>query len=121
MLSFLNIRVVVNDHSIFPLLNLEPVVIALSDDHPAIVVTDGFHITRPLELNFKEPSYYQFKLVCAISDMQLVGGFFLVAFFYLLGFFTGLFILKLISFAPILVFLFWYYINRRNFLRLVPS
>ncbi|HEX7847808.1 MAG TPA: hypothetical protein VF476_18540 [Chitinophagaceae bacterium] len=110
----------VNGTAIFPLLNTEPVVIALMDDHPAIVVTDGFHITQPLELNFKEPSYYNFKLVCAISDLQLLGGFFLLAFLYLLGFFTGFFLLKLLSFTPILLFLFWYYINRRNFLRLVP-
>jgi hypothetical protein len=113
--------VVVNGNSIFPLLNYEPVVIALNDDHPAIVVTDGFHITRPLELNFKEPSYYEFKLVCAISDLQLAGGFFILAFFYLMGFITGWLLLKLISFLPILIFIFWYYFNRRRFLRLVPA
>ena len=121
MLIFLRIRVVVNGKAIFPLMNNEPVVIALTDDHPNIVVTDGFHITKPLGLNFKEPSYYHFKVACAISDEQLLGGFFVLALLYLLGFVTGLFILKILSFTPILLFLFWYYIKRKNFLRLVRA
>ena len=95
--------------------------IALTDDHPNIVVTDGFHITKPLGLSLKEPSYYQFKVACAISDEQLLGGFFVLAVFYLLGFFTGLLVLKILSFTPILLFLFWYYIQRKNFLRLVRA
>jgi hypothetical protein len=103
------------------LLNTKPVIIPVTDDHPKIVVTDGFHITQPLELSFREPSYYYFKVVCAISDLQLLGGFFLLAFLYLVGFSTGLFIIKLLSFTPILLFLFWYYINRRKFLRLIPA
>ena len=99
---------VVNGHAIFPLLNDKPVVIALTDEHPKIVVTDGFHITKPLGLNFTEPSYYHFKVSCAITDEQLMGGFFVLALLYLLGFLTGIFILKLLSFTPILLFLFWY-------------
>jgi hypothetical protein len=112
---------VVNGKAIYPLLNSKPVVIALSDDHPEIVVTDGFHITRPLELSFREPSYYNFKVVCAISDLQLLGGFFLLALFYLSGFYTGILLLKLLSFLPVLLFLILYYLNRKDFIRLVPA
>lgn len=114
-------RVVVNNRHIYSLLNSEPVVIALNEDHPGIVVTDGFHISKPLELHFERPGYIHLRLVCAISDMQLLGGSLFLAFFYLLGLGTGFLLLKLLSFFPILIFLFWYYINRKDFLRLIPA
>ena len=120
MLSFLKIRVIVDGNKIFPLLNDKPVIIPVEEDHPKIVITDGFHFTKPLELVFREPSYYNFKVVCAIDDLQLLGGFFILALLYLFGFFTSLFILKLISFAPILYFLLLYYINRKEFIRITP-
>ena len=50
MLRFLNTRVIVNNTAIYPLLNTEPIVIPVEKDHPKIVVTDGFHFTKPLEL-----------------------------------------------------------------------
>jgi hypothetical protein len=120
-LSFLKIRAVVNGKAIYPLQNNKPVVIALTDDRPQIVVTDGYHITKPLALNFSEPSYYRFKVVCLISDMELLGGLFLMALFYLLGFLTDLFFLKLLSFVPIVYFLIQYYISRKQFIKLVPQ
>ena len=121
MLSFLKIRVIVNDKTIFPLLSTQPVVIALNDDHTVIVVTDGFHITKPLELTFREPSYYNFQVVSAINDLQLLGGFFLMAILYLVGFLTDLFVLKLISFSPVLLLLFLYYVRRKEFIRIMPA
>ncbi|MBL7743824.1 MAG: hypothetical protein JNN00_10160 [Chitinophagaceae bacterium] len=117
MLSFLHVRVIVNDRDIYPLPNDKPVVIEVKGDEAKLVVTDGFHFTRPLQLNFKEPSYYNFKIVAAINDLQLLGGSALLVILYLLGFLTGVFILKLLSFLPLLYFLFLYYINRREFIR----
>jgi hypothetical protein len=121
LLSFLKIRVVVNNQEIYPLPNTAPVIIPLEKDHPKIVVTDGFHFTRPVELVFKQPSYFNFDVVCAIDDLQLLAGSLLLVIFYLLGFFTGLFVLKLISFMPIAWFLFYYYVRRRDFIRLVKA
>jgi len=118
MLSFLKIRVVVDSTEIYPLLNDQPVVIPVNDDHPKVVVTDGFHFTKPLELIYNEPSYYNFQIACAINDLQLLGGFFLLIFFYLFGFLTDFFLLKVVSFAPIVYFLFLYYINRKEFIRI---
>jgi hypothetical protein len=117
----MKIRVIVNAKEIFPLHNDQPLVIPVAESHSAIVVTDGFHFTKPLELVFNEPSYYKFKIVCPIDDMQLLGGAFLAAIFYLLGFSTGIFALKLVSFAPIAWFLIAYYINRKKFIRLIPG
>jgi len=110
--------VIVNNKEIYPLTNEEPVVIEVHDNHPRIVVTDGFHFTKPIDLSFKQPSYYHFKVVCSIDDMQLLGNIFVLIVFYLLGFFTGSLVLKLLSFLPIFYLLFAYYIDRRSFIQI---
>lgn len=118
LLSILNVRVIVNNKEIYPLTNTEPVIIEVKDNHPRIVVTDGFHFTRPIDLTYKQPSYYHFKVVCSIDDMQLLGAAFVLIVFYLLGFFTDNFVLKLLSFLPILYLLFAYYIDRDSFIQI---
>lgn len=121
LLGFMQIRVVVNNRDIYLLTNTEPVVIPVEKDYPQLVITDGFHFTKPVELEFKKPAYFNFNVVCAIDDMQLLGGSLLLVILYLLGFVTGIFMIKLVSFAPVLWFLFYYYINRRDFIRLVKA
>src|SRR5690606_39591916 len=74
-----------------------------------------------LSLHDALPISYYFKVVCIIDDMQLLAGSLLLVVLYLLGFFTGVFILKLISFLPILYFLFLYYINRKDFIQITPD
>jgi len=110
--------VIVNNKEIYPLTNEDPVVIQVFDKHPRIVVTDGFHFTKPIDLNYKQPSYYHFKVVCSIDDMQLLGSIIVLIVFYLLGFFTGNLILKLLSFLPIFYLLFAYYIDRKSFIQI---
>ncbi|HEX6849413.1 MAG TPA: hypothetical protein VF144_20650 [Chitinophagaceae bacterium] len=90
----------------------------MHDNRSRIVVTDGFHYTKPLDLTYKQPSYYHFKVVCAIDDLQLVGNVFVLIVFYLLGFYTGSFALKLLSFLPIFYLLFAYYIDRKSFIQI---
>ena len=121
LLSFLDIRVVVNNSDIYPLLDTEPVVIPLEKDKPRIVVTDGFHFTKPMELNFKQPAYFNFNVVCAIDDFQLLAALLILAIFFMLGYLTVFFILKFIRFTPILWVLFYYYFNRKNFIRIVSA
>jgi len=118
MLRFLNTRVIVNNKEIYPLLNTEPVVIPVEKDHPEIVVTDGFHFTKPLELVYDQPGYFNFELTCIVDDLKLLGGSFLLVILYLLGLFTGFLVLKLLSFLPVFFFLVFYYFNKKNFLQL---
>jgi hypothetical protein len=115
------VSVIVNNKEIYPLLSDKPVVIEVKENKPRIVVTDGFHFTRPVELIYKVPSYYRFKVACTIDDLQLLGGSFFLIFLYMLGFFTGFFILKLLSFLPVICFLAVYYLNRRSFIKIIQD
>lgn len=120
LLSFLKVRAVVNGKEIYPLPDSKPVVIPVQANNPRIVITDGYHISRPLKLVYKDLHTYCFKVVCAVSDEQLFGGFIGLAGMYLAGFFTGLFLLKLLSFMPLVYLLLFYYLNRKDFFKLLP-
>jgi len=120
LLSFLRIKAVVNGREIYPLTDTKPVVIPVKANNPRIVITDGYHITTPLKLVYKELPVYCFKVTCAISDQQLIIGFLLLAGLYLSGFYTGLLVLKVFSFIPLIYLLTFYYLNRKEFIRLIP-
>jgi hypothetical protein len=98
----------------------KPVVIPVQENNPRIIITDGYHFTTPLKLVYKDLHIYCFNVACAISDRQLLAGFILLAVLYLSGFYTGLLILKVFSFLPIIYLLMFYYLNRREFIRLTP-
>jgi uncharacterized membrane protein len=89
-------------------------------NNPKVVVTDGYHFTQPMELVYHHLNTYYFKVICVIDDVQLIAGCVLLAVLYLLGFYTGVFILKITSFFPIVYFLFYYYINRKEFIQITP-
>jgi hypothetical protein len=120
LLSFLKIRAIVNGREIYSLQNSKPVVIPVSENNPKIVITDGYHITKPLKLVYKDLHTYCFKVSCAINDIQLLIGFFLLAGMYLGGIYTGMLILKVFSFFPLIYLLTFYYLNRKDFIKLVP-
>lgn len=108
----------INNKEIYPLSDTRPVVIPVEKDHPSIVITDGFHITRPLELVYDQPGYFNFEVACIVDDLALLGGSLLLVLFYLLGLVTGFLLLKLLSFLPVICFLIFYYIKRKDFLKI---
>jgi len=118
LLSFLNIRVIINGTEIYPVKQGQRVIIPLESNNPKVVVTDGYHFTKPLELVYHHLHTYYFKIVCAIDDTQLLAGCGVLVLFYLMGFATGIFVLKLLSLFPVLYFLFLYYINRKEFIQI---
>jgi hypothetical protein len=120
LLSFLKIRAIVNGKEIYPLLNTKPIVISVQENNPRIVITDGFHYTRPMKLVYKDLHTYCFNVVCAVSDRQLLAGFILLAVSYLAGLYSGILVFKVFSFLPIIYLLFFYYLNRKEFILLKP-
>ena len=116
LLSFLKVKVIVNNKQIYPLVNNRPVVIEVENDHTKIVVSDGFHFTSPIDLNYTQPSFYYFKVSSPITDIQLLGGFFLTAFLFWLGMRTDFLFIQLLSFIPICILLILYYLKRKSFI-----
>ncbi len=75
MLSFLKLKAIVNGSIIYPLPDSKPVFISVTDDKPRIVITDGFHISKPLTLVFEDADVAGFKVVCVLNDRQCVNCF----------------------------------------------
>ena len=120
LLSFLKIRAVVNGREIYPLSDTRPVVVKVTQNNPRIVITDGYHISKPAKISFANADICCFKVECAINDAQFYIVFSVMAVAYLLGMFTGFIMLKAISFLPVIYLLGFYYINRKDFFRMVP-
>lgn len=120
LLSFLRIRAIINGKEIYPLPDSRPVVVTVMENNPKVVITDGYHFTKPVELVYHHLNTYYFKVVCVIGDLQLLSGTLLLVVLYLLGFYSDVFILKLVSFLPLIYFLFFYYINRKEFIQITP-
>ena len=118
LINFLNIRVIVNGKDIYTLPPNKPVVVSLQKKHVKVVATDGFHITKPLELSFNLPHTYYLKVVCAIDDDLLSVGVVLLVIFFAVGLISNIPVLKWFSFFPILYFLFLYYIKRKIFIQI---
>lgn len=118
LLNFLNIRVVVDDKNIYMIEKKKLMLISLPADYSKIVVTDGFHYTKPLEIVHNNMYTYYCKIECAIDDAQLIVGTVILSLIYAAGLTSGIFFLKLLSFLPVFYFLFLYYINRKEFLRI---
>jgi hypothetical protein len=116
----LKLRAIVNGTDIYPLNTTKPVVIPVYANNPRLVITDGFHFTRPLKLVYRELPIYCFKVVCPVSDLQLLAGFIMLSVLYLGGLFSGMLVLKVFSFIPLIYLVMFYYLNRGDFLKLVP-
>jgi len=95
-------------------------VIPVDENNPRVVITDGYHFTKPLKLVYKELPVYCFKVVCAINDLQLLIGTLLLAGLYIGGLYSGMLIMKVFSFIPLIYLLMFYYMNRKDFIKLVP-
>jgi hypothetical protein len=108
----------VNGKDIYTLPPDKPVVISLSENNAKLVATDGYHITKPLELSYHLPHTYYLKVICAIDNNLLITGVALLIIFSLVGLISNIAFLQVLSFVPVLYFLFLYYINRREFIKI---
>lgn len=121
LLRFLKLRIVVNGSFIYSLVKNKPIVIDMPTNPARVVVTDGFHITKPMDLSYSPKHTYFFKIVCAIEDDQLLVGLIIIILVYAMGATSGMILLQVLSMVPILYFLFLYYINRKEFIQIRPA
>lgn len=98
----------------------KPIVVSIPTNPSKIVVTDGFHITPPLELNYSQATTCYFKVVCGIENDQLIVGTIIAFTVYMMGITSAIILLQLLSVTPVLYFLFLYYINRKEFIQIKP-
>lgn len=106
---------------IYALRKNKPLIISVPTNPSRIVVSDGFHITKPLNVTYGTNRTHYFKIACAVADDQLLVGFVIMILLYAAGATSGIILLQLMSLAPILFFLFLYYINRKEFIRIQPA
>ena len=112
---------VVNGVYIYTLVKGKPVVIDIPAIPSKLVVTDGFHITDPLELSYAQARTSYFQVACAIENDQLLVMLVLAVFFFALGAATGALFIQALGVAPIVYLLFLYYINRKEFIQIKPA
>lgn len=117
-MNYLNIRVIINGTLIYTLTKNKPVLIPVTHSHVSVVATDGFHITRPLQIAFHKSNTFHFKIVCAIDNDLFITGAVLLVLLFTVGLFSDILIFRLLSLVPIFYFLFYYYINRKDFLQI---
>jgi hypothetical protein len=111
------VSAIVNGSSIFQLEKNRSVVIGFATNKSTLVVTDGYHYTKPLEISYHREKVYYFSVVCAIDDDRLLAGAIITTLFFLVGLTSGIVFIRLLSFLPIFYFLYLYYINRKDFIQ----
>lgn len=121
LLRFLTLRVVVNGMHIYPLKKGKPVVVTMPTNPARIVVTDGFHITKPVQISYSPKRTHFFTIACIVEDDVLIGCVVLMTLLFFMGLSSGIILLWVLSVAPILFFLFFYYVKRKEFIRIRPA
>lgn len=117
MFRFLNVRAIINGTSIYQLEKNRSVVIGVADSRSTLVVTDGFHYTRILELKHQHRQTYYLTVVCTLDDDRLLAGAIVTLLLFLAGFTSGVLFIQLLSFLPTFYFLYSYYINKKDFIK----
>lgn len=117
LLRFLKLRLVVNGMHIYNLRKNNPVFITMPANPSRIVVTDGFHITKPIELTYR-PQVVYFNVVCVVDNDVLVGVLVFMIMFFSMGATSGVMLLQIFSLLPVGYILFLYYIKRNEFIRI---
>ena len=115
LLRFLKIYAVVNDDEVYYLEKDRPLVISM-EDASKIVASDGFHLSNSLRLGHQKKEVLYLRIQCIMDDDQLVASLILLAMSYAIGLGLDMLFMKLLSFVPILIFLYLYYVNRQKFL-----
>ena len=99
----------------------KPVVIPIHNKRSNIVASDGYHVTKPVEVVFYPKDTYYFRVVCLVDDNKLAAGAVILVLFYLVGLTSDILLLKVLSFFPLLYFLYFYYVNRKEFIQIIPG
>lgn len=118
LLRFLKLRLVVNGMHIYSLQKGRPIVVTMPTNPARIVVTDGYHITGPVQITYSPQQKHYFTIACVVENDVLVGGGIFMTLLFFMGLSSGLLILQILSMTPILYLLFLYYVKRKEFIQI---
>lgn len=103
---------------IYSLQKGQPIVVTMPTNPSRIVVTDGYHITGPVQITYSPQRKHYFTIACVVENDVLVGGVISMTLVFFMGLSSGLLFLQLLSVTPILCLLFFYYIKRKKFIQI---
>jgi hypothetical protein len=85
------------------------------------VVTDGYHCSQPLEVVYHHIHVYYFRISCAVDNNKLAAGGIITALLFLAGFTSNTAFIIILSFIPIIAFIYFYYIKKEKFIQIKPA
>jgi hypothetical protein len=115
ILRLLKVRIVVDGKDIYYFEKGKPALLQLYHPNCSIIITDGFHYSKPFHINFQNKDHYRLRISSILDNGRLSFIIMLTAILFLLAFLNELSWIKFLSFIPVIVFLYFYYINRKNF------
>jgi hypothetical protein len=115
ILRLLKVRIILNGKDIYELQKNRPSVIEIFEPSCILTLTDGFHHSKRFQVNFKTKYVYRLKVSSILDNGRLIFLLLLTLFFFAMAILNELFWLKLVSFIPLILILYFYYIKRDSF------
>ncbi len=104
-----------NGKDIYELQKNTPSVIEVFESSCMLTLTDGFHHSKLFQVNFKAQNVYRLKVSSILDNGRMIFLLLLTLFFFAMAILNELFWLKLVSFIPLVLILYFYYIKRDSF------
>lgn len=115
ILRLLKVRIVLNGKDIYELQKNTPSVIEVFEPSCMLTLTDGFHHSKLFQVNFKTQNVFRLKVSSILDNGRLLFLLILTVLFFVIAFLNELFWLKTLSFIPLVLLLYFYYIKRDSF------
>lgn len=103
---------------IYPLQKGKPLVVTVPTSPARLVVTDGFHITAPMQISYTPQRTLYLTIACIVENDVLIGAAVVMTLLFFMGLSSGFVFLLLLSVVPVALLLFLYYIKRKEFIRI---
>lgn len=119
LLRLLPLKVIVNGHDIYEFKEKQPLLIYPSGNSTTIEVINGFHISNKITVASKPATLY-YEVECRMDDVQLVTGVFIVLLLFAIYIFTGQKLFMILANFPVAIFLYIFYIRKKDFIKIYP-
>ena len=108
-------RIIINGKDIYQLEKRTPAVIDIYENTCTVTITDGFHHSKVFYVKFDDRKHMRLKISSILDNGRLVFILLITTILFLMAFLNELFWVKIISFVPVLLALYLYYVRRKSF------